>query len=96
MLSSIPTGQWSEPIIAFKIKAVLKNDDKEQVEKMTNYIEVVKNPYLPQTHNTNNHIQTILECIVNYSITKNLVAIYLISTIKIKIDINLEIPWFNN
>lgn len=48
----------------FKIKAVLKNDDKEHIENMTNYIEVVKNPYLPQNKNTNDHIQTILNCIV--------------------------------
>jgi predicted DNA-binding transcriptional regulator YafY len=52
----------------FKIKAVLKNDDKEHIEKMDNYIEVVKNPYLPKNKDTNDHIQTILQSIFKKNI----------------------------
>ncbi|HTF05739.1 MAG TPA: YafY family protein [Bacteroidia bacterium] len=47
----------------FKIKAVLKTDDKEHLEKMDDYIEVLKNSYLPADKKTNNHIQTILKSI---------------------------------
>lgn len=47
----------------FKIKAVLKTDDKEHLEKMDDYIEVLKNSYLPSDKKTNNHIQTILKSI---------------------------------
>jgi predicted DNA-binding transcriptional regulator YafY len=47
----------------FKIKAVLKADDKEHLEKMDDYIEVLKNAYLPPDKKTNNHIQTILKSI---------------------------------
>jgi predicted DNA-binding transcriptional regulator YafY len=47
----------------FKIKAVLKADDKEHLEKMDDYIEVLKNAYLPPDKKTNNHIQTILQSI---------------------------------
>ncbi|HYG50309.1 MAG TPA: YafY family protein [Flavobacteriales bacterium] len=47
----------------FKIKAVLKTDDKEHLEKMDSYIEVLNNPYLPHDKKTSNHIQTILRSI---------------------------------
>lgn len=47
----------------FKIKAVLKSEDKEHIEKMDSYIEVLKNSYLPADKKTNNHIQTILSSI---------------------------------
>lgn len=47
----------------YKIKAVLKADDKEHLEKMDDYIEVLKNAYLPPDKKTNNHIQTILQSI---------------------------------
>lgn len=54
----------------FKIKAVLKKDDKELVEKMNHSIEVVKNSYLPQNNKSNDHIQTILDCISQKNILK--------------------------
>lgn len=47
----------------FKIKAVLKTDDKEHLEKMDDYIEVLKSSYLPPDKQTTNHIQTILKSI---------------------------------
>jgi len=47
----------------FKIKAVLTSDDKAHVEKMGDYIEVVKNPYFPERTKTDDHIQTILNCV---------------------------------
>ena len=47
----------------FKIKAVLKAEDKEHIEKMDSYIEVLKNSYVPADKKTNNHIQTILSSI---------------------------------
>ena len=47
----------------FKIKAVLRSDEKDHLEKMDDYIEVVANPYLPKDKETSNHIQVILKSI---------------------------------
>lgn len=47
----------------FKIKAVLTSDDKAHVEKMGDYIEVIKSPYFPERTKTDDHIQTILNCV---------------------------------
>lgn len=48
----------------YKIKAVLKSDDKHHLEDMEEYIAVVDNPYLPKDRNTSNHIQVILNSVV--------------------------------
>jgi predicted DNA-binding transcriptional regulator YafY len=47
----------------FKIKAVLKADDKEHLAKMDDYIEVLRNSHLPPDKKTSDHIQTILKSI---------------------------------
>lgn len=47
----------------FKIKAVLRSDDKEHLEKMDDYIEVLRSAYLPKDKITSNHIQTILKSV---------------------------------
>ncbi|HLP13230.1 MAG TPA: YafY family protein [Flavobacteriales bacterium] len=47
----------------FKIKAVLRADDKEHLEKMDDYIEVLRSSYLPQDKKTSDHMQTILKSI---------------------------------
>lgn len=44
----------------YKIKAVLKSEEKEHIANMDSFIEVVKNPYQPNLQNTPNFIQTIL------------------------------------
>ncbi len=49
----------------FKIKAVLRFTEKEMVEEMEDYIEVVDNPYLPPKQNSPVHLQTILKSIVD-------------------------------
>lgn len=54
----------------FKIKAVLKKEDKEHVENMGNHIEVIKNPYLPESKISNNHIQVILDSIAKKNVVK--------------------------
>lgn len=47
----------------FKIKAVLRYADKDMLEDMASYIEVVDNPYLPAKEHTSIHLQTILKSI---------------------------------
>lgn len=47
----------------FKIKAVLRSDEKSHLESMTDHIEVIDNPYLPKDRKTSNHIQMILSSI---------------------------------
>lgn len=49
----------------YKIKAVLKSDDKHHLEDMEDYIAVVDNPYVPRDKNTTNHIQAILNSVVH-------------------------------
>ncbi len=47
----------------FKIKSVLRYAEKDLLEDMSSYIEVVENPYLPQKENNPIHLQTILKSI---------------------------------
>lgn len=47
----------------FKIKAVLKSDDKEHLDTMSSHIEVLENPYLAADKLSSDHIQVILESI---------------------------------
>ncbi|HRI26098.1 MAG TPA: YafY family protein [Ferruginibacter sp.] len=47
----------------FKIKSVLRYSDKDLLEDMSSYIEVVDNPYLPAKNNEHIHLQTILKSI---------------------------------
>jgi predicted DNA-binding transcriptional regulator YafY len=47
----------------FKIKAVLRYAEKDLLEDMSDYIEVVENPYLPAPGNKPIHLQTILKSI---------------------------------
>lgn len=47
----------------YKIKAVLKTQEKEHLEHMTDHIEVLSNPYLPKDHFSDSPIQTILHSI---------------------------------
>ncbi len=47
----------------YKIKAVLRSDEKYHLESMNDSIEVVGNPYLPKDKKTSNHIQVILNSI---------------------------------
>ncbi len=54
----------------YKIKAVLKTDEKEHIENMDSFIEVVKNPYLPEMPATPNFIQTILNGISQKRVLK--------------------------
>lgn len=47
----------------FKIKSVLRYAEKDLLDDMSSYIEVVENPYLPATENKPIHLQTILKSI---------------------------------
>ena len=47
----------------FKIKAVLHYAEKDLLDDMSAYIEVVENPYLPVAENKPIHLQTILKSI---------------------------------
>lgn len=47
----------------FKIKAVLKSEEKDHIESMYDQIEVVDNPYLPTDKRSGNYIQSILKSI---------------------------------
>jgi len=47
----------------FKIKSVLRYAEKELLDDMSAYIEVVENPYLPVVENKPVHLQTILKSI---------------------------------
>lgn len=48
----------------YKIKAVLKTDEKHHLEDMEDYIAVVDNPYLPKDRNATNYLQVLLNSIV--------------------------------
>lgn len=52
----------------FKIKSVLRYADKDMLEDMSSYIEVVENPYLPAKQNSPIHLQTILKSIADKEI----------------------------
>ncbi len=52
----------------FKIKAVLKYAEKDYVEDMESYIEVIRNPYLPIKTNNDIHLQLILQHIASKTI----------------------------
>ena len=52
----------------YKIKAVLRYTEKEMLEDMESYIEVVENPYLPVKENNSIHLQTILKSIATKEI----------------------------
>jgi predicted DNA-binding transcriptional regulator YafY len=47
----------------FKIKSVLRYSEKDLLDDMSTYIEVVENPYLPAAENKPIHLQTILKSI---------------------------------
>jgi predicted DNA-binding transcriptional regulator YafY len=47
----------------YKIKAVLRADDKNHLDNMEEYIAVVDNPYLPKDTQSTNHMQVILNSI---------------------------------
>lgn len=47
----------------YKIKSVLKSDEKEHLDNMYNHIEVLKNPYLPENKTSQNHIQIVLNSV---------------------------------
>jgi len=47
----------------FKIKSVLRYAEKDLIDDMSTYIEVVENPYLPTAENKPIHLQTILKSI---------------------------------
>lgn len=52
----------------FKIKAVLKHDDKEHINSMDKYIEVLANQYLPNSKEKSDYIQIILKSITDKKI----------------------------
>ena len=52
----------------FKIKAVLRSDEKNHVESMSEYIQVLGNPYLPEDKKTSNHIQVLLKGIAQKTV----------------------------
>ena len=52
----------------FKIKLVLRYAEKDLLDDMSAYIEVVENPYLPAAENKPVHLQTILKSIAGKEI----------------------------
>lgn len=46
-----------------KIKAVLRNDDKEHVDSISQSIEVIQSPYLPHYIDGGEHTENILKCV---------------------------------
>ncbi|MEO6252221.1 MAG: YafY family protein [Ferruginibacter sp.] len=52
----------------FKIRSVLRYAEKDLLEDMSDYIEVVENPYLPAKEKTPVHLQTILKSIAAGSV----------------------------
>lgn len=52
----------------FKIKSVLRFAEKDLLDDMSAYIEVVENPYLPQAANKPIHLQTILKSIAGKAV----------------------------
>ena len=49
----------------YKIKSVLKASEKDFLENMENHIEVIKNPYLPETNNAIHSLQLLLKSIAD-------------------------------
>lgn len=49
----------------FKVKAVLRSDDKDHLDYLNDSIAIVSNPYLPETKKEQNFLQTILQGIGN-------------------------------
>lgn len=47
----------------FKIKAILKTTEKDNIENLTEHIEVIENPHLPKRFENNQYIQDILKSI---------------------------------
>ncbi len=54
----------------FKIKSVLRNDEKDHLETMYDHIEVLGNPYIRGGDKTNDHIQSILKGISQKNILR--------------------------
>ena len=54
----------------FKVRSVLRNNEKDYLENIEDHIHVIDNPYLPKGEE-NNHIQTILQSIS----LKNIISI---------------------
>mgnify|MGYP000011019464 CR=1 FL=1 len=52
----------------FKIKSVLRYAEKDLLDDMSSYIEVIENPYLPARENKPVHLQTILKSIAGKAI----------------------------
>ncbi len=52
----------------FKIKSVLRYAEKDLLDDMSAYIEVVENPYLPPAANKPVHLQTILKSIAGKAV----------------------------
>ncbi|HEV7349835.1 YafY family protein [Telluribacter sp.] len=59
------TTRQSYQSALFKIKAVLRTNEKELLDDITNYIEVLDNKYLPKDRHKNLYIEQILNCILN-------------------------------
>lgn len=47
----------------FKIKAVLRFDEKSHIENMAEHIEVYNSPYIPKDQQVSDFIQSVLRCI---------------------------------
>jgi predicted DNA-binding transcriptional regulator YafY len=54
----------------YKVRSVLRNNEKDYLENIEDHIQVIDNPYLPKSQE-NNHIQTILQSIS----LKNIISI---------------------
>ncbi len=54
----------------YKIKSVLKSDEKEHLERLEDKIEIVRNYDYPFEDNSENHIPTILNSIANKKVLK--------------------------
>ncbi len=54
----------------YKVRSVLRNNEKDYLENIEDHIQVIDNPYLPKGEE-NNHIQTILQSIS----LKNIISI---------------------
>lgn len=54
----------------YKIKAVLRSDEKEHLENMYRHIEVIENRYLPKDNKTSNTLQLVLNSITQKCVLK--------------------------
>ncbi len=54
----------------YKIKAVLRSDDKQHLENMNQHIEVLDNRYFPKDTKTSNTLQLILQSITQQCVLK--------------------------